>query len=376
MNILTNSRPFRAAAIAMTLAVAATIAACGGDGAGKGGTSAVAAAEDAQNINVSLFASSVTLPADGSSPVDLTAVVTDSTTGVALAGKAVEFVLNPASGLRLEVTQAMTDASGVATASVYINGDATYRNFRVLASVDGRTPSELQMNVGATASGGAVNTSRGELTVRLGTDNLIEDLTSSLSYRKKYVAIITDNAGIPKPNSSVLATLRAKTYYVGYWAGGWSQVRLNPDGQPSEDVADFGNCNPGEDYNADGVLTPGNVASYSVSSQTDSNGLAVVNITYPKSNAMWVDLELEVTATVGGTEGRSSIVIPLPIPADELTKPAPPPSIARTRGSLSAAAGAGLQFPLTAAESGAGMTDSTVVPGSPFPWLTVSPTCN
>ena len=363
---------------ALSLALTAALVGCGGSGAGKGGERPVSANEeavDAQNVNISLFASSVTLPSDGSSPIDLTAVVTDGSTGVAIAGKTVEFVLNPASGLRLEVTQAVTDASGVATASIHLNGDPTERNFRVLASVDGKTPGELQLAVGASTTGSTANSSRGELTIRLGTDNKIESLDSLLSYRKSYVAIVTDNAGIPKQGATVLATLRPKTYYVGYWAPGWTQVRLNPAGQPSEDVADFGNCNAGEDVNGDGVLTPGNVASYSVSSQTNPNGLAVVDLVYPKSNAMWVDMELELTASVGGTEGKNSIVIPLPILADDVTGTPPPPSISRSRRSLSAPAGGVLDFPITAGEP-AGMTLDTVVPGSPFPWLTVTPTCN
>ncbi|MGE0797100.1 MAG: hypothetical protein AB7G13_21700 [Lautropia sp.] len=368
--------------VALTLALAAGLAGCGGTGAGAGGGAPVlgaAAAEEAvtaQDIKISLYASSTTLPADGSAPIDLTAVVTDAATGVAVQDKTVEFVLNPAAGLRLEVTQAKTDASGVATARVFLNGDPTPRDFRVLASVDQKTPGELALKVGTAVSGGIANNSRGELTVRLGTDNLLENLTDLLSYRKRYVAIITDNAGIPKQNSSVLATLRAKRYYVGYWAPGWSQVRLNPAGQQSEDTSDFGNCNTGEDYNGDGVLTPGNTAAYTVTSQTDANGLAVINITYPKSFAMWVDMELEVTATVGGTEGKNSLLIPLPILAEDVTGTPPPPSISRSRGSLSAPQGAGLTFPLTVAEINAGITLDTVVPGSPFPWQSVSPTCN
>ena len=78
-----------------------------------------------------------------------------------------------------------------------------------------------------------MNNSRGELTVRIGTDNLIEDQKESLSYRKRYAAIVSDNAGIPKANASVSATLRAASYRVGYWAsgtGGWTQVTCTTDG--------------------------------------------------------------------------------------------------------------------------------------------------
>src|SRR5690606_16106629 len=112
-----------------------------------------------------------------------------------------------------------------------------------------------------------------------------------------------------------------------------------PDGIASEDVAGPGVCDAGEDVNGDHVLTPGNVASYTVQSQTDANGVAVLNIVYPKSFAQWVQMQLEVTASVGGTEGYNAITIPLPILASDVTNAdVAPPNITRTRGSLSTAA--------------------------------------
>ena len=230
------------------------LAGCGGSGAGAGGQAegALTARPASQDLKVSLSASSQVLPADGSAPVELTAILTNAETGVAIAGKDVAFaVSDPANGVRLEITRAQTDASGVAVARLLLNGDSTERDVTVLASVDQKTPAELVVRVAARASGDAVeNNSRGELTVRLGTDNLIEDLTDQLSYRKRYAAIVTDNAGIPKANVNVLATLRSTRYYVGYWAsgtGGWTQVHLVPGGVPSEDIANYGICDAGED---------------------------------------------------------------------------------------------------------------------------------
>ena len=51
----------------------------------------------------------------------------------------------------------------------------------------------------------------------------------------------------------------------------------------------------------------------------DANGVAVLNIVYPKSFAQWAQMQLEVTATVGGTEGYNAITIPLPILASDVT---------------------------------------------------------
>ncbi len=369
--------------VALGVAALVGLAGCGGSGAGKEGQpqGALTGAEEQQDVRVALSASSQVLPADGSGAVDLMAAITNDD-GVAIEGKTVSFAArDAANGVRIEVTRAETDAAGTAVARLLLNGVNTERDVTVLASVDQKTPAELVIRVSTAAQGSGVgNNSRGELTVRLGTDNLIENMTEQLSYRKRYAAIVTDNAGIPKPNATVLATLRAKRYYVGYWmkpqSGNWFQVQLDPDGIPSEDVANFGVCDAGEDVNGDHVLTPGNVASYTVQSQTDSNGVAVLNIVYPKSFAQWAQMELEVTATVGGTEGANAITIPLPILASDVTNAdVPPPSISRTRGSLSAPtmpfgvqSGDEVDLNLT-------LGVNQIVAGSPFPYQSVTPTC-
>ena len=375
-----NDITMKKALAALISGAVLALAGCGGSGAGAGGQPEGAqAAKDAQDLKVSLSASSRVLPSDGSAPVDLTAIVTDAETGVAIEGKEVAFAArDAANGVRIEVTRSLTDAGGVAVARLLLNGNATERDVTVLASVDQKTPAELVIQVASRATSDAVqNNSRGELTVRLGTDNLIEDLKDQLSYRKRYAAIVTDNAGIPKENVTVLATLRSTRYYVGYWAsgtGGWSQVQLVPEGIPSEDAANFGICDALEDKNNDKVLTPGNVASYTVHGQTDANGVAVLNIVYPKSFAQWAQMQLEVTASVGGTEGFSAMTIPLPILAADVTnEQVAPPSIARTRGSLTGEGGV-----LFAPGSGNEITAPSMnqlVAGSPFPYLSVTPTC-
>jgi len=379
----------RKALLALSVSTMLGLVACGGTGAGAGGSGdevqSPGTPEVLQDVKVTLSASSQQLASDGSTPVELTAILTDAATGVAIASKAVAFaVRDDAAGVRLEVIRAETDASGVAAARLLLNGNGTERDVTVLASVDQKTPAELVVRVAAKASGDPVsNNSRGELTVRLGTDNQIEDLATLLSYRKRYAAIVTDNAGIPKANVTVLATLRSKRYYVGYWTpigGGttvkWRQVQLIIGGLPSEDVADFGKCNAAEDFNNDKVLTPGNVASYTLQSQTDANGVAVLSIVYPKSFALWAQMELEVTATVGGTEGYNAITIPLPVLGTDIgVESLAPPSIYRTRESLSTST-----VPLAPGEGEeASMTDipapAQFVAGSPFPYLSVTPTC-
>ncbi len=377
-----------------SLFVAAALVAAGGgcssEGAGAGGPApsspSAAAAATQQVTKINLIASSSVLANDGSTPVDLTAIVT-SDSGVAIADKTVAFSVNDANqGTRLEITQALTDASGVATARLLLNGNSTPRTVTVLAAVDQKTPSELPIQVAvptAGGGGGISNNSRGELTVRIGTDNRIEPLDEQLSYRKRYAVIVSDNAGIPKAQATVLATLRARKYLIGYWTicppndplrpcgTKWEQVVLSPgDGIDSEDTANFGVCNAGEDVNGDKVLTPGNVASYTVSSQTDSNGLAVINVVYPKSFAEWVVANLEVTVQVGGSESYNSLTIPLPMLLGDVQGDAAPPSIIRTRSSLSTVQ---MPFPLVGGEPVGSL--NSLVAGSPFPYASQTPTC-
>ncbi len=371
--------------VALVSGAVLALAGCGGTGAGAGGhPEGAQAAKDAQDTRIMLSANSQELLIDGRNPVDLTAVVTNAESGVALAGQTVEFATRDP-GVRIEVTSAVTDVTGTALARLHLNGDTTLRDVTILASVGQQAPAEIIIRVSATATNqGAENNNRGQLTVRIGTDNLIEDQKESLSYRKRYAAIVSDSAGIPKANASVSATLRASSYRVGYWlsgADGWSQVFLHDGWLPSEDKNNPGFCDSGEDVNGDGVLTPGNVASYTVESLTNASGVAVLNIVYPKSFAQWAQMQLEVTAVVGGTEGKNAITIPLPIlAADVQNQDIAPPSIARPRVSLSTNK-AGFEFPIQSGdELTYGLTPGpqTVVSGSPFPYWSAdnsTPTC-
>lgn len=373
--------------LAITAALAG-LAACGGSGAGAGGPAPQAAeqsVDQATQYSIQVASSSKILTNDGLTPVDLTVIVTDQN-GVAAKDVAVDFKVNDAvNGTRLEVTQATTDPSGVALARLHLNGNASERTVKVLASVGKAMSGETDIQVAPAAATpstpGGSNTSRGQLSVRIGTDSFVEDVKELLSYEKRYAIIVSDNAGIPKPNATVTATLRPKSYSVGYWApcttcgsAKWGQVLLSQaEGIASEDTDNFGHCDAGEDKNGDKVLTPGNVISYKLSGQTDASGVAVMSITYPKSFANWVTATVEVTAQVGGTEAFNALTIPLPIlAADVANDGTAPPSIHRQRSTLSTLQ---MPFQLTAGETAAGLQMTDQVAGSPFPYMTISPSC-
>ncbi len=381
MKAIFGSTRRKAAAVGVSLAIAAIAVGCGGSGAGGAGSTSTNAANGStttnqeQKFNVRLLGSSTVLATSKTAPVDLTAIVTDLS-GVAVSNKTVTFAANDAlNGVLVQVVTAATDASGVATARLSLVGDVTPRNVKVLASVEGNTPAELQVAVSdqaGTANTG--NSARGELSIRLGTDDKIESLDAQLSYLKKYVAIVSDNAGNPKPNATVLATLRPQKYYIGYWyspaASTWARWVLSVGGVDSEDTSNFGFCDAGEDVNGDRLLTPGNVASITVTGQTDANGLAVMNVVYPKSFAGWVDYEVEVTARVGGTEGVNAFPIPLLMLADDADNNTPPPAVIRTRSSLSTTAA---PYPLDPLEPATSLQSQFA--SSPFPYFNTTPSC-
>jgi hypothetical protein len=94
-------------------------------------------------------------------------------------------------------------------------------------------------------------------------------------------------------------------------SGGDQAVCLN------EDVNRNGVLETGEDTNGNGRMDPGrsDVTVRLVNPRTGADGTAVVEITYAKSFATWVDAWVTVAASgVAGTEGRATFVL-APVPA-------------------------------------------------------------
>ena len=79
-------------------------------------------------------------------------------------------------------------------------------------------------------------------------------------------------------------------------------------------------------------------------------------------------VQLEVTASVGGTEGYNAVLFQLPMSAADMTNQnVPPPSTPRTFGSLSSG-----PFTYSALN---GEQPGDELAGSPFPYQSVTPTC-
>ena len=228
--------------------------------------------------------------------------------GNPVANQTVSFTatLNPSGG-SIEPGVATTDFSGRATAA-YIAGPniSPFNGVSVFARVSNRAIQSAPT---------AITVANQELFVRMGTGKDILSPTLQ-TYGLVYAIFVTDSAGQPVKNATIQAKLRPITYSTGRFEldmnGNWNKTELI---SPSEDENGDGQCVPILDANGDGSLTPGNVASVSFLDATITNerGFVEVQVTYPKSFAQWLTADLDVTAKVAGSEGRTIVRVRFPI---------------------------------------------------------------
>jgi len=131
----------------MMLAVTLGLAACGGSGSGFSNDGAVDPTDPTDPTGpevsaVTVLASSPTIPSDNTQTVQINVVVRD-TNNVAVEG--VTVIMSTDSGF-LTVDNAVTDASGIATATLNNGGDPTNRPITVTADANGVT-SSVTVNV-------------------------------------------------------------------------------------------------------------------------------------------------------------------------------------------------------------------------------------
>ena len=129
-------------------------------------------------------------------------------------------------------------------------------------------------------------------------------------------------------------------------------VRVTPPALPTEDTNGNGVLDPGEDvfhngildpaetlhldgivtvdvnedFNHDGSLTPGNVATTTSNINTDALGFATTTVAYTQNFATWATVTLTAKITVAGSETTSSVSFTLPgLAADYINITAEPP---------------------------------------------------
>src|SRR5262249_4080526 len=111
---------------------------------------------------------------------------------------------------------------------------------------------------------------------------------------------VTDAAGNAISGATVQFALRPGRYQKGFFTvfnGRWVLTNLNAT-CANEDINFNAILDPGEDFNGNGRLEPGGVATVNPTATTDSSGIAFAVITYPKSYAFWVEVTLEARTGV------------------------------------------------------------------------------
>jgi hypothetical protein len=211
----------------------------------------------------------------------------------------VDFNLTDTTGGSLNASHAITDVTGGAA--------VTYTAGTVSSAQNGVAIQATVTDIGGVPVGGPAITDTATLTVsgqsllvRLGTDNLV--LSQPPLYKKTWVAVVTDATGNAVSNATVLFALRPGRYNKGTFdffdttASTWHQ-NITATCQ-NEDFNFNGNLDPGEDFNGNGKLEPGGVATVNATAVTDSSGIAIAVITYPKDHAFWAEYVLEARTAV------------------------------------------------------------------------------
>lgn len=324
----TDSTGSASVTVSSTTAGPAVISATGTGASGQLNVAFIAT--NANSINVQADPATIATKAQST----ITATVRDINNNL-VQGQPVNFsIVQDVTGGSLSAASATTNAQG--QASVVYTASTT-------------TSSTNGVVIAASTPGGAI-TGQTSLTVggsavflSLGTGNTIADLPGSTTqYELPYSVQAIDSAGDGVSGVTITYTITSLGYVKGQrvWNGSiWATVSntlssdpdlyalAGVDGCLNEDVNNTGVYEVSEDYNKNGKLDPGLVASSDVSSGvTDSGGTTSLNIIYPKDHAYYVAVRLTATATVQGTQSSTSVDFWLPgLATDFTTETTEPP---------------------------------------------------
>ena len=247
----------------------------------------------------------------------ITAVVRDSA-GNLVTGATVVFDLQDVTGGQLSVASASTNLQGRAQ-TTYTSSVTTSANNGVVitGTVQGTAISDIV----------TLTVAQREVFISIGTGNSIFE-PNSAQYRVEFAIQVTDSQGNGVEGVTVQAGILSENYWKGFWffdllAGAWFQnVTAGPCAD--EDVNRNGVLDAGEDTNLSGRIEAGNVATAVAQSTgtgtfvTDAAGFGIVDVFYPQDHARWVEVTLEATTSVQGTEFASASRFVLPINGDDV----------------------------------------------------------
>ena len=268
-----------------------------------------------------------------SQQAQLVATVTDAN-GNPVNGATVTFnrLVDPSGG-NLSQASTATDASGQATVQ-YIAGASTTANngVQVRATVLGAP---------AVFGDASITVNQSALFIALGTGNTISNLDPQ-TYKKDYVVYVTDSNGVAVSNINLTIKVLPLDYRKGILAfsgGSWSYDLVNPGRFflcQNEDADYDGILDPGEDFNQNGTLEPGNVialttaqtptAASSGIARTGADGRATITLLYAESYVPWVKVRLVAQAIVSGTESSKEVQFIVDGLATDFTSAATPPA--------------------------------------------------
>ncbi len=296
----------------------------------------------------------------------ITAVVRDAASNP-VPNQHVTFTLTDSSGGSLSTTSAVTDQTGSASVSYRPNPSFN-------------SPSNVRISIGASVDGSSVSSSAPaqitivgtSLRITLGTSNRLIDADQE-HYQLPYDVLVSDSVGNSVPNATVNLTVQSIAYQKGLWVAcnttqgatlpgcqtasppAWTQDPVVPASDPhyngptqtnnplfqgsfgclTEDPDNTGTYSPTLDYNGNGVLDPGMVASVPATVQLDSTGSGQFAVTYPKDHADWVEALLK--ASIDTNTSHAVFVLPM-LAADVSNAAVPPPGQTSPYGTASSCA--------------------------------------
>lgn len=309
----TNASGVATVSVSSTTAGPAVISASGTGASGQVNVAFIATVP--YSINVQSNPATIATQAQST----ITATVRDVNNNL-VQGQTVNFtIVQDSTGGSLSAASAITNAQGQASV-VYTASTTTSSTNGVIISAtvpnSSITPGQTTLTVGGAT-----------VYLSLGTGNTVIPF-SSTQYELPYTVQAIDAAGNGVSGVNITFTVTSLGYLKGArvwngttWATVGSTLANDPDiytlagvdGCLSEDTNNTGVYNSHEDYNQNGKLDPGLVASTDVTSgTTTTGGTAAVNVIYPKDHAYWVAIRLTATATVQGTQSSTSADFWLP----------------------------------------------------------------
>ena len=229
--------------------------------------------------------------------------------------KDIAFSLVDSFGGQLSPATARTNSQGIATTE--FTADTT-----TPGSGNPQDPKGLKIKAtiadnDAISGTTAISVGNRTLFFRFATGNGIEESDDKVLYKKKYAVLVTDSTGNPVPNQVLTVSALPTRYNKGHWFKRpvnqsfkfWEAVYSNTGDDLtclSEDKNRNGILDAGEDVNGDKQLTPGNITTVEKNITAGTDGIAYFTLTYPKTMAPFVDVEVVVSGFAAGTENITS----------------------------------------------------------------------